>query len=370
MVKWGFMNPFKPTAGKMPPELIGRDAIVEAFVDGMDNGPGAPERLMRLTGARGMGKTVMLNELGRVARQRGWTVVDEVASAGFCARILDRLTPRSQVGSMRIQPSILGISLGEVDIERASLTLRETMEARLRDEKAGLLITLDEVQDTSLDEIRALAVAVQQVIGADLNIAFVFAGLPSMVDRVVNAKTLTFLRRAIPEELAPLWPEDIEQSFAETVAASGMHVAQGVLPVMTEASAGYPFMVQLVGYYTWKAAQKRGSSVLEEQDAQQGIEAARRQFDRMVIEPALHNLPESLLTYLLAMAEDGEAPSKVGAVALRLDKELTELSSYRSRLIKENVVESRARGEIEFAIPYMADYLNAHRADLLDEMGP
>lgn len=49
MVKWGFMNPFKPTAGKMPPELIGRDAIVEAFVDGMDNGPGAPERLMRPT---------------------------------------------------------------------------------------------------------------------------------------------------------------------------------------------------------------------------------------------------------------------------------------------------------------------------------
>lgn len=36
------MNPFKPTAGKMPPELIGRDAIVEAFLDGMDNGPGAP----------------------------------------------------------------------------------------------------------------------------------------------------------------------------------------------------------------------------------------------------------------------------------------------------------------------------------------
>lgn len=39
ILKWGFMNPFKPTAGKMPPELIGHDAIVEAFVDGMGNGP-------------------------------------------------------------------------------------------------------------------------------------------------------------------------------------------------------------------------------------------------------------------------------------------------------------------------------------------
>ena len=96
------LNPFKPTAGKMPPELIGRDYIVEAFVDGIENGAGAPERLMRLTGARGMGKTVMLNELGNVARERDWTVIDEIASTGFCTRILERLTPRNQIGSMHI----------------------------------------------------------------------------------------------------------------------------------------------------------------------------------------------------------------------------------------------------------------------------
>lgn len=41
------MNPFKPTAGKMPPELIGRDSIIEDFIDGIENGVGAPERLMR-----------------------------------------------------------------------------------------------------------------------------------------------------------------------------------------------------------------------------------------------------------------------------------------------------------------------------------
>lgn len=363
------MNPFKPTAGKTPPELIGRDAIIEAFVDGIENGPGAPERLMRLTGARGMGKTVMLNELGRIARQRGWLVIDEVASTGFCTRILDRLTPRSHVGSMRVRPSILGISLGEIEIERASLTLRETMEDRLKSNKAGLLITLDELQDTSIDEIRALAVAIQQVIGDDLSIAFAFAGLPSMVDRVVNAKALTFLRRAVPENLVPLWPEDIERSFAETLEASGMKTTPEALGMMTETSAGYPFMVQLVGYYTWKVAQKRASKIIELPDAKQGAVAARLQFDRMVVEPALHNLPETLLNYLLAMAEDNGKPSKVGAVSLRLGKELTALSSYRSRLIKENVIESRSRGEIRFVIPYMADYLNAHRAELLDEMG-
>lgn len=60
-------NPFKPTAGRMPPLLIGRDAIIDEFEEALDDGPGAPGRLMRVTGARGVGKTVMLTEFGRIA---------------------------------------------------------------------------------------------------------------------------------------------------------------------------------------------------------------------------------------------------------------------------------------------------------------
>lgn len=363
------MNPFKPTAGKMPPELIGRDFIVSSFMDGLENGPGAPERLMRLTGARGMGKTVMLNELGRVAKSQGWIVVDEVANPGFCTRILERLKPRSAVESVRFEPSILGVSLGEVEIERASLTLREVMESRLKSNKKGLLVTLDEVQDGSLEEMRALAVAIQQVIGDDYSIGFVFAGLPSMVDRVVNADTLTFLRRAVPEELQPLFEEDVKQSFAETICSSGFSVTPEALDSMASAAAGYPFMVQLVGYYTWQSAKKSQSNAIDQEDALKGIQTARLQFDRMVIEPALKNLPQSLISYLLAMALDDGRPSRTGALATRLDRGITELSSYRSRLIKENIIESRARGEVEFVVPYMADYLNAHRNELLEEMG-
>ena len=60
-------NPFKPTAGMNPPELIGRDAILDDFSDALDNGPGSPERLMRVSGVRGVGKTVLLNAMGDIA---------------------------------------------------------------------------------------------------------------------------------------------------------------------------------------------------------------------------------------------------------------------------------------------------------------
>ena len=45
-------NPFKPTAGKRPPVLIGRESVIEDFEEGLDNGAGAPGRLMLITGNR------------------------------------------------------------------------------------------------------------------------------------------------------------------------------------------------------------------------------------------------------------------------------------------------------------------------------
>ena len=45
-------NPFKPTAGKRPPILIGRESVIEDFEEGLDNGAGAPGRRGRGTGGR------------------------------------------------------------------------------------------------------------------------------------------------------------------------------------------------------------------------------------------------------------------------------------------------------------------------------
>lgn len=76
------INPFKPTAGMNPPELIGRDEILDDFIEALENGPGAPDRLLRVSGVRGVGKTVLLNALGDVAREYGFHVVDVAANAG------------------------------------------------------------------------------------------------------------------------------------------------------------------------------------------------------------------------------------------------------------------------------------------------
>ena len=62
------LNPFSPNAGSRPPELVGRDDVL---TDAQTMIARLPRRLsvqsMFLTGIRGVGKTVLLNEVSRIA---------------------------------------------------------------------------------------------------------------------------------------------------------------------------------------------------------------------------------------------------------------------------------------------------------------
>ena len=358
-------NPFKPTAGKNPPELIGRSDVLLEFEEALQNGPGAPGRLMRISGIRGMGKTVMLNELGALASQAGWTVLDETASGAFTQRILDRLLGTNCPHAV-VEPEVLGIKIGSLQLDGPTPSLRNALLRSSRE--PGLLITLDEVQDASLEEIKALAIAIQHVIREDGDIAFVFAGLPSMVEGVVNSESLTFLRRAVPFTLGPLETYQIFGSLGDTFRSAGMRVNDVVVDYLARATGGYPFMVQLVGYHTWQQTARRGADSVTAEDAALGTTLARRRFDETVIEPILHHMPPMQVRYLLAMAEDADAGSSTGAVAERLGKPASEAGVYRERLIAASVIDAGAWGKVRFAIPYMGEYLRNHADQIRSEL--
>ena len=360
-------NPFKPTAGKTPPMIIGREDVLEEFNEGLINGPGAPGRLMRIAGVRGTGKTVLLDECARLAQDRGWTVIKEVATEGLCQRILEQLQPKVQAKHARFEPAVAGISLGSIDIERIGPSLRDAIRQTISKNGNGLLITLDEVQDAELDEVRTLSIAIQQIIGEDLDIAFIFAGLPSMIESVINGKMLAFLHRALPFDLKAVAVTEVSYSLEETIETSGMELKPGIASQLAEATQGYPFMIQLVGYYAWQLARRAHTTIIGEEEAERGIATARERFCAMVIEPALQRIPPTCIAYLLSMASLGQTCS-TSMVANDLNKTPQQVSSIRSRLLRESIIEAPSYGKVSFAIPYMRDYLNDHKVELEAEL--
>lgn len=368
-------NPFKPSAGHTPPLLIGRDEDINDFIEGIDNGPGAPSRLMRVSGARGVGKTVLLTEFATIARNRGWEVIRESASKGLASRLIAKLQPNQNKGFLgfSINPSLnvagVGGSLGEFHYEspqQMPLTLSEAMRQRIIDlerHEGGLLIEIDEAQAASKDDMIAISNAAQEMNIENRDYALVFAGLPSMSSKWLNNDATTFMRRADPHMLDDVALDDVADAFADTFSKSGMSITGKPLRMAAEATYGYPFMIQLVGYHIWRMARRThpDDPVVNENDAAQGITKALTRLGDTVHGPELDTLSPVDKTYLLAMAQD-DGPSSTSDIAERMGKDVGYAGTHRSRLLEAQVIEESGYGKVDFAIPYLREYLREHTA--------
>ena len=363
-------NPFKPTAGAEPPVLAGRKKVIDDFTDGLTEGPGAPGRLMRISGPRGSGKTVLLTELGYIAKDKGWVVVDETAGKGLVDRITDRLArqrPEANA-SMDIDLGFVKAHAG-VSSGTGGADIRTVLdEAAGRIGKKGVLVTVDEVQDADKGEMAAISQAVQHLIREKKDVAFVFAGLTMGVADFINGEAMTFLRRAKAEQLKSIPDDDVAAAFEKTFGDSGMPIAGNALSDAVAATGGYAYMVQLVGYNVWKVARRHfdESPAVTTEDVREGAEMAMGDYVEAVIEPALSRLSKRAMSYLVEMS-GSDGPSSTGCVAKSLGVPAQSLSSVRASLIAKQVIEpTEARGYVDFAIPWMREYVGDHAVELMD----
>ena len=76
-------NPYAPGAGLQPPELAGRDRLIETATIDMERAlAGRPTKGMILLGLRGVGKTVLLNRLLGIAAALGFQAAKIEAPEG------------------------------------------------------------------------------------------------------------------------------------------------------------------------------------------------------------------------------------------------------------------------------------------------
>ena len=361
-------NPFHASFGVNPPLLVGRDELLEEFEEALDEGPGSTGRATLYTGARGSGKTVMLNAVEERARTRGWLVISETASKGFIRRITRQHLPallqsfdpegvRRHLTAFSVPVVSGGATWSTFETHVVEMGLRNQI-ALLTDllagDEAGLLITLDEIHRKQISELRELATTLQHAFREEREVAFAGAGLASSVMDVVNDDVLTFLRRAERHALGSVSLPDVSRALREPVEEAGRRFADGALDAMAAGTHGYPFLIQLVGAQTWRL--HPSNEEISEADAREGVARARRRLSRLVHEPALQPLSDVDKSFLFAMAKD-DGRSKMADIQRRLGVDKAYASQYRLRLIGAQVIEPAGRGYVDFALPYLRDYL-------------
>ena len=335
-------NPFRPSFGVTPPLLVGRDSEILAFGDALDAGPGALGRATLYTGVRGIGKTVMLNEAESQARQRGWVVVSETAVPGLVDRLTTHRLPEAAAAlelsapGRRVTAVAFPFHLGGLTWQpptaehhpdlRAQLT---ALTDHLADNGTGLLLTVDELHRADRAGLRELAATIQHCFREERPIAFAGAGLPTAIADLLNDDVLTFLRRADRYHLAAVDPADVADALQTPLIAAEYRITDAALQVATAGTGGYPFLIQLVGFWICKLADTEAeattgqSALIDETVAAAGVQAARRRLGSLIHEPALRDLSHVDRTFLAAMAvDDGRIPNGRCGFTSRRGREL------------------------------------------------
>ena len=113
-----------------------------------------------------------------------------------------------------------------------------------------MLFTVDEV-DPTLDEMVQLAAFYQHFVREGRKVALLMAGLPHNISSLLNNKTVSFLRRSNRRALDRIPDGEVSAALVRTAQAGNRNVDAAALTAATESIGGFPFMLQLVGYYAW-----------------------------------------------------------------------------------------------------------------------
>jgi len=358
-------NIFLPAFGNKPKTIIGRDNIMSEFIEGLSYPVGHRNRAVFLAGQRGTGKTTLLLEFAEIAAKQNFVCARVAATDDMLDEVIQsiqmngaRFVPASKQKVKGVSVGALGFSFGLTFSEEAESQLGFRLKLsmlcdELEKHDKGVLILVDEVQSNT-PAMRSLATAYQHLVGENKNIAMVMAGLPSSISAVLNDDILTFLNRAYKVYLEPLPPGEVSIAYMNEFTNLGKTIDANTLDIAVEATKGYPYLFQLIGYYILGFSQN--TDVITEDIVGRAIDASKLDMVENIFNAALKPLSQRDRDFLTAMSKD-KGDSKISDIKDRINVSRSYAQMYRTRLIEAGVIAASGRGELTFLVPYLGEYL-------------
>ena len=355
---------FQPAFGNRPEQYIGRDGVIEQFIAGLKEPIGSRNRCTLFLGQRGMGKTALLLELSDRAQKEGYVVARVTAHEGMPKAIIEQFQlngskyfddeKRKLTG---LTAGVLGFSFGLTFSEAAErqFGFRSKMSLlsdKLAEKGMGALILIDEVRTS--EAMREVASAYQELVGDRKNVAIAMAGLPYAVSNLLNDSVLTFLNRATKVELRLISTNLIRAYYERAFKSIEIEASDEILDRAAQATRGFPYLMQLIGYYVIQYTSEHG--VVTDAIMDKVEKAAMGDMEDNVFKPILNPLSDNDRIFLKAIARCGGTATTANLQAM-LGKKGPAIQPYRKRLIEAGVIEAPRRGELVFAVPYLSEYL-------------
>ncbi|MDE8342285.1 MAG: ATP-binding protein [Acidocella sp.] len=380
-------NPFAPGAGTPPPELSGRDALMLRAATALGRiQQGRSEKSLVLVGLRGVGKTVLLNEIRRHAEDLSYRTCLIEAHEGktlpallvpHLRRILlglDRMEAlneqvkrglrvlksfmngiKTKFGeveiSLDIDAEIGAADSGDLEADLPELMLALGRAGQSRGIAIGLFV--DEVQYFQTAELSALIMAMHRIAQENMPVILFAAGLPQIIALFGNSKSYAERLFDFPE-IGPLGPADASAALSKPAAVEQVRFSEQALGYIFSQSRGYPFFLQEWGYHTWNIAKSADISI---EDTYAASSIAMTRLDEGFFRVRFDRLTPREKNYLRAMAELGPGAQRSGEIAKILHKKSSDLGPLRDGLIGKGMIYAPAHGDIAFTVPMFDEFM-------------
>jgi hypothetical protein len=380
--------------GLDPPYLADRRVHLDRFQRYLAGFPTLP-RNVRLTGLRGVGKTVLLQHFARVAEENDWAVVsrewtehlqDErtfaLAFVDDCRQAVEQasrsVARRSAVrstlsraldllGSITVSLAGITVSVRPADRDRGAAPAEIRLYAALRSccvavtaaRRRGLVVLYDEahvVRDSSTAgsyPLGTLLAVVARAQRESVPVMLVLCGLPTLTENLARARSYTE-RMFQAERLDRLRPPEDVLAFTQPLRNADRVYDPGLERILVQDTHGYPFFVQYLGALLWEATD--WPTALTVEDYQRLRPTFLEGLDRSFFDARLARTSSFERRLMSSIAEVGEA-APLRQVVTRLGISNGAAQAAILRLVDKGLIYRPERGVVAFAVPLFGEYL-------------
>jgi len=380
-------NPYAPGAGTPPPELAGRNSIIEQAAVALDRiRDGRAARSLILYGLRGVGKTVLLNRVRLDAEARDILAVrveapeDRSLPALFAPAIRALLVRLSRleaakagahralralagfVSALKIKFQDIEIGLdvepekGTADSGDLANDLTELVAAigkAAAERKTAIVLFIDELQYVPEEQLAALITAFHNASQEQLPITMVAAGLPQLLGQMGSAKSYAerlfeFVAIDRLDQTAAI------EALCIPAQKEGVQYERAAIEEVLGQTHCYPYFLQEWGKHCWDVS---AASPITRDNARIATTQALAALDASFFRVRFDRLTPLEKRYMRSMAELGPGPHRSGDVADLLGKKVTSAAPIRNSLIAKGMVYSPAHGDTAFTVPLFDGFM-------------
>jgi len=378
-------NPFAPGAGSQPPELAGRDEIINDATTALKRTMiGRHARSQMLLGLRGTGKTVLLNTIENAADENGFlTSAIEAPEEKSLAELLypkvqqvlrklsliesAKAKTHDAMKALRSFASVFRVQMGDVSIAvdpepgvadsgNLEYDLPDIFVATGNAAKAagkGWCLLIDEVQYLKQEELAALIVAIHKISQKQLPVIFFGAGLPQLAGLSGDAKSYAERLFSYPK-VGALDKDAASKAVRGPINDEEEEITSGALNRILEITEGYPYFLQEWGFQSWNIA---NGSPIDQGDVELATNDALRRLDDGFFQVRFDRLTPKEREYVIAMSALGKGPYRSSEVAEQLGEPPNKLGPRRAQIIAKGMIYSPQYGDVDFTVPMFDDYL-------------